>query len=106
MRIFLTTLLFAVFAVPLLAQDFDKGWDAYTSGDYTKALKHWRPLAEQGSFRAQHNIGFMYRRGIGVAQNGKEAIKWFSLAAHQDYTQAQINLGLILVWWPITELRK
>ena len=28
--------------------DYQKGWDAYDSGDYATALREWEPLAEQG----------------------------------------------------------
>jgi len=32
------------------------------------AAREWRPLAEQGDALAQHNIGFMYENGFGLAQ--------------------------------------
>ena len=35
------------------AQDLDKGFRAYGSGDYATALKEWRPLAERGLANAQ-----------------------------------------------------
>jgi hypothetical protein len=31
------------------AADFQKGLDAFDSGDYATALKEWKPLAEQGN---------------------------------------------------------
>ena len=33
--------------------DFQKGVAAYQSGDYTTALREWKPLAEQGLASAQ-----------------------------------------------------
>ena len=37
----------------------------------------------------------MYRRGQGVPQDDKEAVKWYRLAADQGDAQAQYNLGLM-----------
>ena len=75
--------------------DFAKGLAAAERGDYTTALKEWRPLAEQGNPDAQYNLGIMYRHGEGVTQDYKEAIKWLKLAAEQGNASAQSNLGAI-----------
>ncbi len=47
-------------ALPAYGQDWQKGLDAYNSGDYATALRGWRPLAEQGNAYAQVNLGYMY----------------------------------------------
>ena len=73
--------------------DYQKGLDAYTKKDYATALREWKPLAEQGNARAQHNLGQMYRRGDGVPQDDKTAVKWYRLAAEQGLARAQYNLG-------------
>ncbi len=49
--------------------------------------------AEQGDVSAQFNLGFMCRKGEGVSQNCKAAIKWLTLAAEQGYVRAQVALG-------------
>ena len=77
------------------AQDFDKGVAAYDSGDFATALREWRPLAAQGYASAQSNLGLMYRKGEGVIQDDKEAVKWYELAAAQGLADAQISLGLM-----------
>ena len=61
MRIILIAVLIVAFAAPLSAQDFNKGWAAYESGDYATALKEWKPLAQQGLAQAQFNLGKFYR---------------------------------------------
>ena len=38
---------------PAYSADFQKGVDAYNSGDYATALREFRPLAEQGIAYAQ-----------------------------------------------------
>ena len=95
MRTILMIVLFVAFAVPLSAQDFNRGVDAYRSGDYTTAMNEWRPLAEQGNMVAQYALGVMYDLGEGVAKDAKQAIKWYSLAAEQGYALAQYALGVI-----------
>jgi len=76
-----------------LAQDFDKGLEAYNAGEYATAVQEWRPLAERGDARAQTLVGIMYENGRGVPQNDAQAVKWYQLAAEQGYAFARYNLG-------------
>jgi len=76
-----------------LAQDFQKGYEAYQKGDYATALQELRPLAEQGYAPAQYNLGDMYRWSLGVSQDYAVAVKWYRKAAEQGNTNAQYNLG-------------
>jgi TPR repeat protein len=69
------------------------GTAAYNSGNLAEALKNFRIAAAQGNAGAQHNLGVMYDKGEGVAQNFAEAVKWYRLAAAGGYTPAQYNLG-------------
>ena len=75
------------------ADQFEDAMAAYDSGDFTTALKLWRPLAEQGNAASQHNLGLMYSKGQGVKQDYAEALKWYRLAANQGYARALNNLG-------------
>ena len=63
MRIYLMIILFVAIAAAVSAQDFDQGFAAFKSGDYSSALKEWKPLAEQGSAPAQYSLGVMYAHG-------------------------------------------
>ena len=38
-----------IIASPVTAQDYNKGYAAYSAGDYAAALKEWKPLAEDGN---------------------------------------------------------
>ena len=87
--------LLVTLALPVVAQDYETGKDAYKRGDYTTALQHFRPLAEQGHAKAQANLGFMYSNGQGVSQDYEKSIKWLSKAATQNNAHAQHNLGII-----------
>lgn len=79
--------------VAMAAADFDKGMNAYDSGDYKAALAEWTPLAEQGLAKAQYNLARLYYNSYGVPQNHKTALKWYTLAAEQGYSDAQYNLA-------------
>jgi TPR repeat protein len=68
---------------------------AYNKGDYTTALRLWRPLAEQGNAVAQSNLGVMYAGGQAVPKDYGKALEWFRLAAAQGNAAAQFNLGLM-----------
>ena len=70
-RFIFIIVVFATLAVPLSAQDFDKGLLAAQRGDFATALEEWRPLAEEGGAAAQFNLGLMYYKGYGVAQDHK-----------------------------------
>jgi len=67
---------------------------AVIAGDETN-LKHLETLAERGDLNAQIKLAIAYRQGIGVQQDYKTAIKWFTLAADQDSALAQYNLGVM-----------
>ena len=66
---------------------------SYESGDFVKALKEWKSLAEGGNAGVQFNLGLMYSNGNGVPQDYKEAVYWYRLAAEQEHAKAQYNLG-------------
>ena len=80
-------------AAPANGGQIEDGVAAYQRGDYAAAVRHWRPLAEQGLAGAQYNLGIMYSIGHGVPQDYGEAVKWLRKAAEQGDAQAQHNLG-------------
>ncbi|MGZ9067733.1 MAG: hypothetical protein ACXW2I_20630, partial [Burkholderiales bacterium] len=45
---------------------FKKGEAAYAAGDFSDAVKIWRPLADKGDAQAQYAMGLLARRGLGV----------------------------------------
>ena len=58
-------------------------------------LKRLETLAKQGDLAAQIELANAYRKGIGVNQDYKTAVKWFTLAAEQGNAEAQYNLGIM-----------
>lgn len=75
------------------ASQFDAGVDAYSAGDYKKALKFWVPLADRGNAAAQYNVGIIYFDGKGVPRDVKKAFKWLRIASHQKHKKAQNKLA-------------
>lgn len=68
---------------------------AYDNGEYEKALDLWMPLADDGDAEAQFGVAYLYDEGLGVPQDGVEAIRWYRLAADQGHLKSQFNLGTL-----------
>lgn len=79
----------------LWAGTFDEGAAAYGRGDYATALRTFRALARQGHADAQSNLGTMYSRGRGVAQDPVRAAMWFNLAAAAGDSTAETNRNVV-----------
>ena len=75
--------------------DFDKGQEAYSSGDYEIAIAEWQPLAEEGHAGGQFGMGLLYGNGFGVPLDDALALNWYGLAAAQNHADAQANLGVM-----------
>lgn len=78
--------------MPQANAGLNEGFSALQKGDYATARHEWRPLAVRGNVDAQFCMGVMYNAGQGVAQDFKEAAKWYRLAAAQGHAEAQFNL--------------
>lgn len=67
---------------------------AYSEGDFAKAAKLVRPLAEKGDVKSQSMLGaVLLESGQHNPKDFKEAAKWFRLAGAQGDAPAQTNLG-------------
>jgi TPR repeat protein len=86
-------------AAPSLAAPADaafrQGLSAYNSGDFTKAMKIWLPLAQAGDAPAQAGIGFMYHRGMGMPVDNRKAAYWLRKAAEHGQPEGQMMLGTL-----------
>jgi uncharacterized protein len=84
------------FLLPLAAgAGLEEGTEAYSTGDYAKALVEFRALADQGNSDGQYFLGFMYHNGFGVKRDQAEALKWFQKAAQQGDARAQYYVGIM-----------
>lgn len=85
----------ALAAMPVLA-DVKSGVDAWSAGDFTRAVKEWQAGADKGDPDAQFNLGQAYRLGKGVPEDMRKAEYYYSKAGAQGHMQAADNYGLIL----------
>lgn len=76
--------------------DVKQGVDAYSRGEYRKAVDEWRPAAIAGDADAQFNLGQAYTLGRGVPVDIAMAESWFRKAALQGHFEAEAKLGLVL----------
>ena len=77
-----------------------KGIAWFTAGDADDRAARLREAAEQGKVTAQFLLGFIYRDGRGVPQDGvpqddRQAVQWYRKAAEQGHESAQSNLGVM-----------
>ncbi|MBF0293797.1 MAG: sel1 repeat family protein [Magnetococcales bacterium] len=63
--------------------------------DPQRYLALLRALAEGGNPKAQHNLGGMLLKGLGVERDPVAAAAWFERAALQGDPHAQHNLGVM-----------
>jgi hypothetical protein len=82
-------------AVPAIAGPMEDAEKTYKQGDYKTAYRLIKPLAEQGSPKAQTRLGILYFKGQGVPQDYAEAAKWYRKAADQGIDGAQFSLGVM-----------
>jgi TPR repeat protein len=84
-----------LFATPVAAGGWDDGVEAYEAGNYQKAFRIWKPLAEQGDAEAQYSLGSMYYNGEGVKQSHIDAYAWWSITATRGNEKAKKNKGIV-----------
>ena len=59
-----------------------------------KMFTETKAKAEKGDLEAQHQLGFCFSQGQGVAGSSEQAAAWFRKAAVQGYAPAQYSLGV------------
>lgn len=78
-------------------QALRKAQSAFVHGKYNESHEQWLPLAQKGIAEAQYSLGFLYHSGWGPERDLARAIHWYSLAAEQEESRAQFNLGVLLL---------
>ena len=63
--------------------------------DYPRAMSAYKIAAEAGDAVSQHQIGFMYSMGRGVAVDYQQARAWTEKAAAQDDPNSVGELGVM-----------
>ncbi|MEN1729526.1 MAG: hypothetical protein AAGJ52_13905 [Pseudomonadota bacterium] len=58
-------------------------YTAYSRADYRSALRVWQERADEGDAEAQHMVGEIHEKGLGIDPDHAEAARWYQLAADQ-----------------------
>lgn len=92
--VLLVTLLAACGATP----PADQGALNYEQGRYDQAAAEWRPLADDGNYIAQHNMGGLSRYGLGsTPENLEDAADWYYASGIQGYVPAMVSLAEVQI---------
>lgn len=95
----LTALALALVVASAFAQTpLEKAKDAAMRGNHAEALAILTPLAEQGNAKAQYNLALFYEEGAGVEKSRSEALALLEKAAAQQLPEAQLELGIMLLY--------
>ncbi|MFL0357457.1 SPOR domain-containing protein [Erythrobacter sp. GH1-10] len=82
-------------AGPALA-DVKSGVDAWSAGDYDRAVAEWQGPAAAGDADAMFNLAQAYRLGRGVEADIARAKELYAQAAERGHVKAADNFGLLL----------
>jgi len=75
------------------SEEFITAWRLAQEKEYSKAVKLYKKLAEDGHALAQNNLGTIYEGGLVTTRDTSKAKYWYRKAAEQDLAIAQVNLG-------------
>lgn len=82
-------------AAPALA-DVKAGVDAWSAGDFTRAVAEWQGPAAAGNSDAMFNLAQAYRLGRGVEVDSARARELYEKAARLGHVKAADNYALML----------
>jgi TPR repeat protein len=85
----------ALAAAPLAA-DVKTGVDAWSQGDFSRAVSEWQQPAQAGDADAIFNLAQAYRLGRGVPADIGKARELYAQAAQKGHIKAADNYGLLL----------
>jgi TPR repeat protein len=77
--------------------DEDRGYEAYSQGNYELAVEEWSARALAGDPFAKYSLGMMYEHGSGVEQSLESAIRLYAQAGEEGVPQATHNLAWIYI---------
>lgn len=87
-KLFATALAMLVLPSMATAQSLDYAKSLYEQGEYLRAAKELRPLAEGGDAEAQCMVAGMFFEGKGVNKNEQQGITYATRAAEQGNVDA------------------
>ncbi|MEJ2270163.1 MAG: tetratricopeptide repeat protein [Desulfobulbaceae bacterium] len=79
---------------------------AELSDEGITSFQLYQPKANQGDADAQFNLALLYYTGLGIPQDRRYAIYWYTKAAEQGHIQAQYFLGKLYNFGDGEEVRQ
>ncbi len=73
----------------------DDAYQALMKGQYAKARALAEPLSKKGDAAANHLLGYLYEKGLGVKADIAAALRHYGDAAIKGSADAQLALGLL-----------
>ena len=98
MKNFITTILFTLLTVASFAQskDYEKGFKAFESKDFRKAVKYLQPFADLGDSLAQYSVGYSYFNEYSKIKNDSIAEHYLAKASEKKFGRAMGLLSALL----------
>lgn len=92
----MAAVLLALLAAAPAGADVKAGVDAWSEGDYARAVAEWQGPAAEGDADALFNLAQAYRLGRGVPADNAKARQLYEDAARRGHVKAADNFGLML----------
>ncbi|NBR11903.1 MAG: sel1 repeat family protein [Alphaproteobacteria bacterium] len=83
----------ALVLIPFMTTTLSDGVASYSQGNFAKAYKELKPLADDGEPTAQYMLGEMFRMGQGVKKDEPAAVKWYKKAAERRKPSFSHGIG-------------
>jgi len=90
---FVSKLLLIFFMLGLVSIYLPQEVKAESSEEGITSFQIYQLKANQGDAPAQYNLGLLYYNGVGIPQDSKKAVYWYTKAAEQGHVNAQYDLG-------------
>jgi hypothetical protein len=87
-------LIAGLLVAPAAQAGFDQAEWAFKTANWPKMVEEARPEAQAGHPGAQYLMALAYEKGLGVAANEAESVRWLKLAAGQGHRNAIGRLGM------------
>lgn len=78
-----------------MSREYQTGYYAYQSGDFTAAEQSWQVAAQKDDPYAQYALGLLNYRGDTGRPDYVEAARWFQKAARANHSGAIYYIGLM-----------
>ncbi len=91
----ITALLMATFFSTQAFAGFIEGEEAFKTQQYSQAFSEFLPLANDGDYRAQYYIAYLYLNGLGTPKDIKLSLKYLNQSLEKNYDSAQALMGYL-----------